>query len=97
MRYLFSTGLFGAITTGVSLLRGSRDTKITWRAALAWISWAITFALAIGAVRDTRRFDRGLEVALDSPLAPAQAKRADRDAKQAEKAAAQKRKRRRSS
>lgn len=96
MRYLFSTGLFGAITTGVSLLRGSRDTPVTWRAALAWISWAITFALALGAVRDTRRFDRGLEVALDSPLAPAQAKRADRDAKQAEKAAAQKRKRRRS-
>ncbi|MBQ3358272.1 hypothetical protein ACTJKK_02495 [Microbacterium sp. 22179] len=97
MRYLFSTGLFGAITTGVSLLRGTRESPVTWRAALAWISWAITFALAIGAVRDTRRFDRGLEVALDSPLAPAQAKRANRDEKQAQKAAAQKRTRRRSS
>ncbi len=95
MRYLFSTGLFGAITTGVSLLRGSRETPFTWRAGLAWVSWAITFALALGAVRDTRRFDRGMEVALDSPLAPAQAKRAHRDEKQATKAAAQKQKRRR--
>lgn len=94
MRYLFSTGLFGAITTGVSLIRGTRESPVTWRAVLAWVSWAITLGLAIGAVIDTRRYDRGLEVALDSPLAPAQAKRAHRDEKQAQKVAAQKRKRR---
>lgn len=91
MRYLFSTGLFGAITTGLHLLRGSRETPVTWRAILAWVSWGITFALALGAVRDTRRYDRGLEVALDSPLAPTQAKRARRDEKQAAKAAVKKR------
>ncbi|MFS0852300.1 hypothetical protein [Microbacterium sp. 179-I 3D4 NHS] len=92
MRYLFGTGLFGAITTAVSLLRGSRATPFTWRAVLAWVSWAITFALAIGAVIDTRRFDRGDAVALDSPLAPAQAKRAHRDDKAAAKAAQRKKK-----
>jgi hypothetical protein len=91
MRYLFSTGLFGAITTGVSLIRGTRESPVTWRAVLAWVSWAITFALAIGAVIDTRRYDRGIEVALDSPLAPTQAKRARRDEKEAAKAAAAKR------
>ncbi|MFJ2368399.1 hypothetical protein [Microbacterium sp. NPDC087665] len=91
MRYLFSTGLFGAITTGVSLIRGTRESPVTWRAVLAWVSWAITFSLAIGAVIDTRRYDRGIEVALDSPLAPTQAKRARRDEKEAAKAAASKR------
>lgn len=91
MRYLFSTGLFGAITTGVSLIRGTRESPVTWRAVLAWVSWGITFALAIGAVIDTRRYDRGIEVALDSPLAPTQAKRARKDEKQAAKDAATKR------
>ena len=76
MRYLFSTGLFAAITTAISLLRGTRDAPITWRAVLAWLSWCITFALAIGAVVDTRRDERGVQVAADSPLAPTQAKRA---------------------
>lgn len=75
MRYLFSTGLFAAITTGISLLRGSRDAPITWRAVLAWLSWGITLALAIGAAVDTRRDERGLEVSPDSPLAAVQAKR----------------------
>lgn len=68
MNYLTGTGLLGAIMSGVSLLRGSRETKITWRAALAWISWLITFALAIGAVIDTRRYNRGRPVPEDSPL-----------------------------
>ncbi|MGW8484021.1 hypothetical protein ACWGJP_12890 [Microbacterium sp. NPDC055903] len=83
MRYLFSTGLFAAITAGITLLKGSREAPITWRAVLAWLSWGITLALAIGAVVDTRRDEKGLAVSPDSPLAPAQAKRA----KKAEKAA----------
>lgn len=84
MRYLFSTGLFAAVTAGISLLRGTREAPITWRAVLAWLSWGITLALAIGAVIDTRRDEKGYGVAPDSPLAPVQAKRA----RKAEKAAA---------
>jgi hypothetical protein len=87
MRYLFSTGLFAAISSGVSLLRGTREAPITWRAVLAWISWGIMFALAIGAVVDTRRDERGEAVAADSPLAPVQAKRARKAEKAAAKAA----------
>ncbi len=87
MRYLFSTGLFAAITAGVSLLRGTRETPITWRAVLAWVSWGITLALAIGAVVDTRRDERGEPVSADSPLAPVQAKRARKIEKAAAKAA----------
>jgi hypothetical protein len=70
MRYLLRTGLFSAISTGWTLLRGSRGQKFTWRAVLAWVSWAITLSLAIGAVKDMRRQDKGLPVAADSPFAP---------------------------
>ena len=70
MRYLLRTGLFSAVTTGWTLLRGSRGQKITWRAILAWVSWAITFSLALGAVKDMRRMEKGLPVAADSPYAP---------------------------
>lgn len=81
MRYLFGTGLIGAITAGVSLLRGTRDAPITWRAVLAWVSWAITVALAVGTVIDMRRDERGENVAYDSPLATEQRKRAAKVAK----------------
>lgn len=81
MRYLFSTGLIGAITAGISLLRGSRETPVTWRAVLAWASWGITLALAIGAIVDLRRAERGVEVAVDSPVAAKQIKKAKREAK----------------
>lgn len=93
MRYLFSTGLIGAITAGFSLLRGTRDAPITWRAVLAWLSWGITLALAIGSVVDMRRDERGILVDDDSPIAPQQTKRAKKDSKRVEKQlrAAQKR------
>lgn len=74
MRYLFGTGIIGAITAGATLLRGSRDAKITWRAVLAWMSWGITLALAIGTAVDARRAERGLPIAEDSPIAAKQAK-----------------------
>ncbi|MFD5225241.1 hypothetical protein ACFWHT_06405 [Microbacterium sp. NPDC058342] len=75
MRYLLRTGLLGAITTGVNLLRGSRGQDITWRAILGWVSWAITLSLAIGAIKDMRRQEKGLPVATDSPFAPKPDKR----------------------
>jgi hypothetical protein len=68
-KYLFGTGIIGAVTSGLTLLRGLRDNEpFTWRTALAWLSWAITFALAVGAIVDTVRAGRGHLVAEDSPV-----------------------------
>lgn len=74
-KYLFGTGLLSAITGGVTLLRSARsDEPFTWRTALAWLSWGITLALAIGSVVDTRRARRGKLIPLDSPRDGEQAK-----------------------
>ncbi len=67
-KYLFGTGIIGAVVSGLTLLRGSRDTQFTWREALAWLSWGITFALAVGAIVDTRRASRGVQISADSPV-----------------------------
>ncbi|MBW8763995.1 MAG: hypothetical protein JF592_15690 [Microbacterium sp.] len=82
MNYLFGTGLIGAITAGKTLLSGSRNAPITWRAVLAWASWGITVALAIGAMVDVYRANRGLPVASDSPLAAKHAKEREKAEKQ---------------
>ena len=69
-KYLFGTGLITAVMGGVSLLRGLRsEENFTWRTALAWLSWGITLALAIGAIVDTRRAARGNLISTDSPVA----------------------------
>lgn len=74
-KYLFSTGLFTTVTAGLTLIRGLReDQPFTWRTALAWLSWGITLALAIGAIVDTRRASTGHLVAGDSPSAADSAK-----------------------
>lgn len=78
MRYLFSTGLVAAISAGVSLLRGTREQPITWRAILSWLSWGITMALAVGAVIDMNRERRGVRVDADSPQSVKKAKKAQR-------------------
>lgn len=68
-KYLFGTGLLSALTSGMTLLRSARgDAPFTWRQALAWLSWGITLALAIGSIVDTRRAGRGALVAEDSPV-----------------------------
>ncbi len=67
-KYLFGTGIIGAVFGGITLLRGARDAEFTWREALAWLSWGITFALAIGAIVDARRASRGRLVSADSPV-----------------------------
>jgi hypothetical protein len=68
-KYLFGTGMFSAILGGFTLLKALRnnDEPFTWRTALAWVSWGITLALAVGAVVDTRRASTGHLVAGDSP------------------------------
>ena len=68
-KYIFGTGLISSFTSGLTLLRSLRSNEpFTWRQALAWLSWGITLALAIGAVVDTRRAAQGHLVAEDSPL-----------------------------
>ena len=66
-KYLFGTGIIGAITSGLALLRGTKDEEITWRTVLAWLSWLITLALAVGSIVDIQRAARGKLVAADSP------------------------------
>lgn len=74
-KYVFSTGMFTAVATGITMLRGLRANEpFTWRTALAWLSWGITLALAIGAVVDTRRASTGHLVAGDSPVAGSEQK-----------------------
>lgn len=69
-KYLFGTGIISAVTGGLTLLRSARDdAPFNWRTALAWLSWAITFALAIGTIVDTYRASRGGLIAPDSPVA----------------------------
>lgn len=68
-KYLFGTGLLPAITGGVTLLRSARsDEPFTWRTALAWLSWGITMALAVGAVVDSYRGARGRLIDGDSKV-----------------------------
>lgn len=78
MRYLFSTGLVAAISAGISLLRGTREQPITWRAVLSWVSWGITMALAVGAAVDMNRERRGVAVDADSPQSVRKSKKAQR-------------------
>jgi hypothetical protein len=68
-KYLFGTGLLTAVTGGLTLLRGLREKEpFTWRQVLAWISWGISLALAIGAIVDVSRASRGEVIANDSPV-----------------------------
>jgi len=68
-KYLFGTGILTAITGGLTLMRGLRENEpLTWRMALAWLSWGISLALAIGAIVDVRRASRGELIANDSPV-----------------------------
>jgi hypothetical protein len=68
-KYLFGTGLFGAVTGGETLLRALRnDAPFTWRVALAWLSWAISLVLAIAAVVDLRNARRGRLAPPESPV-----------------------------
>lgn len=75
-KYVFSTGLFAAVASGITMLRGLReDQPFTWRTALAWLSWGITLALAVGAIVDTRRASTGHLIAGDSPVSASEQKK----------------------
>ena len=69
--YLFGTGIITAVMGGITLLRGLRsEDRFTWRVGLAWLSWGISLALAIGTIVDTRRASMGKLIDTDSPIAP---------------------------
>jgi hypothetical protein len=68
-KYVFGTGIIGAVTGGMTLLRAVREgERFTWRTGLAWLSWAITLALAIGSIIDVRRASTGHLAPADSPV-----------------------------
>lgn len=55
-KYVFGTGIIGAVTSGLALMRDLREGEpFTWRTALIWASWGITVALAIGTISDIRQ------------------------------------------
>jgi hypothetical protein len=69
-KYLFGTGLISAVIGGITLLRGLRsEDRFTWRVGLAWLSWGISLALAIGTIVDVRRASMGKLIDTDSPVA----------------------------
>lgn len=68
-KYVFGTGIISAVTSGMAMLRSIRGGEpFTWRTALAWLSWGITLALAVGAIVDTRRASTGHLAPEDSPV-----------------------------
>jgi hypothetical protein len=68
--YLFGSGIISAFTSGLTLLRAIRSGEpFTWRTGLAWASWAISLALAVGSIVDTRRARRGKPISGDSKMA----------------------------
>ncbi|GAA1470362.1 hypothetical protein [Microbacterium thalassium] len=66
--YLFTTGLFSAISGASTLLRSLREEQFTWRTALGWLSWGISVALVVGAIVDVRRARHGVLAPEDSPI-----------------------------
>lgn len=68
-KYVAGTGIIGVLISGLSLVRGADEQRMTWRVALSWISWALTLALSIGMMLDIRKASRGGTVDDDSPIA----------------------------
>lgn len=81
--YLFGTGIIGAVTSGMTLLRSLRQGEFTWRTALAWASWGITLALAIGAIVDVRRAKHGQPLPADTPISEKDQQKLARQARRA--------------
>lgn len=66
--YIFGSGLFSTITSGMSLLKSVRGGEpFTWRTALLLASWGISLALAIGTIVDIKRVQTGRGVPAGSP------------------------------
>lgn len=50
-KYLFNTSVLGAIFGGIAALRETIRGPRDWRTILIWISWGISVALAVGAIK----------------------------------------------
>ncbi|SKC46165.1 hypothetical protein ACUWEX_06040 [Okibacterium fritillariae] len=51
-KYLMNTSILGAVTGAWSVIQTTRKGPRDWRLALAWASWIISLALAIGSVAE---------------------------------------------
>lgn len=49
-RFMFNTSVIGALFGVFGLIQSSRKGPHDWRLVLAWISWGLTAAIAIGTV-----------------------------------------------
>jgi hypothetical protein len=49
-KFLFNTGVLGAIFGGISALRETVRGPRDWRTVLIWTAWAISVVLAVSAV-----------------------------------------------
>lgn len=49
-KYLLNAGVLSAVTSGLAVVRATKNGPRDWRLALLWASWGIGVALAIGAV-----------------------------------------------
>ncbi|MGO2659576.1 hypothetical protein [Mycetocola reblochoni] len=58
-KYLLNTSLIGAVTGAWSVVKATRSGPRDWRLVLLWVSWGISVALAVGAVREQGRIERG--------------------------------------
>lgn len=49
-KYLFNTGVLGALFGAVGVVRATTKGPRDWRLILMWIAWALGVAVAIGTV-----------------------------------------------
>ena len=54
-KYLFSTAVLSSIFSAIGVLRATKAGPRDWRLLLMWVSWAATFAIAIGTVADEQK------------------------------------------
>ncbi|CAN5220734.1 hypothetical protein BH11ACT4_BH11ACT4_02860 [soil metagenome] len=49
-RFIFNTSILGAIFGVFGVVQSTRRGPRDWRLVLAWISWGLTVAIAVGTV-----------------------------------------------
>ncbi len=51
-RFILNTSVLGALFGAFGVIQSTRRGPRDWRLALAWVSWGITVAIAVGTVID---------------------------------------------
>lgn len=49
-RFIFNSSILGAIFGVFGIVQSTRKGPRDWRLALAWLSWGLTVAIAVGTV-----------------------------------------------